>query len=273
MHASPATLTGVNADFTFDRATRVEETARGAWRAEVSPRWNIYGVPNGGYLATVGLAGAARLVPHPDLLSATAYYPSRTEPGDVLIRAETLRIGKRVSTAVARVEQEGEPRIEITAMYTDLDLAQGPTHVPSAPPSIPPPDQCVKGEGPIAADFLQNFDLRVTPGTAGWASGRPSGQAEMSGWVRFADGRNADPASLPLFADSFPPAVFNLVPPSWTPTLELTVHVRGRPSPGWLQVRFTTRYLQKGFLEEDGEIWDETGTLVALSRQLGQIRM
>jgi acyl-CoA thioesterase len=258
--------------FVFDRATRVEEAPDGRWRAEVDAAWNIFGVPNGGYLATVGLAGMARLLPHPDLLSVSAYYPSKTMPGPVLIEPEPIRIGKRVSTAVARVEQEGEVRIHLSAMYTDLSLASGPTKPAARAPAIPQPDDCVKAEGPVAPEFVRQFDMRVTPETAGWAGGRPSGVAEMSGWVRFADGRPADPASLPLFADSFPPAIFNLVQPAWTPTLELTVHVRARPEPGWLQCRFTTRYLQSGFLEEDGEIWDEKGTLVALSRQLAQAR-
>jgi len=259
-------------DFIFDRATHVEGTSDGAWRAEIGPEWNIFGVPNGGYLATVGLAGLARLVPHPDLLSVSASYPTKTEPGQVVIRAETLKIGKRVSTGIARVEQDGEPRVHLTAMYTDLSLARGPTHLENGPPAIPSPEACVRAEGTVAAEFVRNFDMWLTPESAGWATGRPSGRAEMSGWVRFVDGRPPDPASMPLFADCLPPAIFNLIQPAWTPTLELTVHVRTRPAPGWLQVRFTTRHLQVGYFEEDGEIWDERGTLVALSRQLAQAR-
>jgi acyl-CoA thioesterase len=269
---APATLTGVQGDFIFDRATRVDETADGGWRAEISPTWNVFGVPNGGYLATVGLAGVARVVPHPDLLSVSAYYPSKVGPGEVLIQSEGLRIGKRVSAAVGRVEQDGEVRVQLTALYTDLSLASGPTHISEQRPVFPPPEECVRAEGPVAPDFVQQFDMRLTPDSAGWATGNPNGRAEMSAWVRFIDDRPADPASLPLFADCLPPAIFNLEQPSWTPTLELTVHVRARPVPGWLQLRFRTRYLQNGFLEEDGEIWDEEGTLVALSRQLAQAR-
>jgi hypothetical protein len=65
--------------------------------------------------------------------------------------------------------------------------------------------------------------------------------------------------------------VFNLMPAAWVPTIELTVHVRGRPRPGWLQCRFRTRYLIEGYLEEDGEIWDSDGRLVVLSRQMARI--
>ena len=74
--------------------------------------------------------------------------------------------------------------------------------------------------------------------------------------------------------DGFPPPVFTLFGPlGWVPTIELTVQVRRRPCPGPVQVRFRTRYLSQGVMEEDGELWDSSGELVALSRQSGKVRV
>jgi len=100
----------------------------------------------------------------------------------------------------------------------------------------------------------------------------PSGSnAEIRGRVRFSDGRPPCLASMSVFADGLPFAAFNVVPPSWIPSLELTVHARARPVPGWLRFVLRTRFLFGGYLEEDGELWDETGTLVAQSRQLAAL--
>ena len=73
-----------------------------------------------------------------------------------------------------------------------------------------------------------------------------------------------------MVADCFAPAVFNsgVGHTSWVPTIELTVQVRGRPAPGYLAASFRTRAITGGYLEEDGEVWDGAGNLVALSRQL-----
>ncbi len=69
-----------------------------------------------------------------------------------------------------------------------------------------------------------------------------------------------------------PPTAFNArLPIGWTPTVELTAHIRARPAPGWLRCAFTTNYVTNGFLEEDGVIWDQAGTLVAQSRQLALV--
>jgi acyl-CoA thioesterase len=54
-------------------------------------------------------------------------------------------------------------------------------------------------------------------------------------------------------------------------TVELTVYLRARPAPGWLAYRMATRYLADGYFEEDAEIWDSAGRLVAQSRQLGLV--
>lgn len=73
------------------------------------------------------------------------------------------------------------------------------------------------------------------------------------------------------FADAFPPTLIGSIETTWIPTLELTVHVRNRPAPGWLLGTFRTRLLIDGLLEEDGEIWDSEGRPVAQCRQLALI--
>ena len=143
-------------------------------------------------------------------------------------------------------------------------------------PDLPPPEECIgRNENNsihyAPARIASNLDVRLNP-NVGWARGEPSGTAEVTGWLRFTDGREPDVLSLALFADAMPPAVFEVLPAKqWVPTIELTVHFRAIPAPGWLKARFTTRYLVGGFFEEDGELWDSTGQLVAQSRQLAMI--
>ena len=85
-----------------------------------------------------------------------------------------------------------------------------------------------------------------------------------------ADGREPDPVMLLLAADALPPATFDLGLYGWAPTLELTVHVRASPAPGWLRIRHATRNFAGGLFEEDAEVWDSAGRLVAQSRQLAR---
>lgn len=120
------------------------------------------------------------------------------------------------------------------------------------------------------AGLLERLDLRLDPACAGWAMGKPSGRGLIQGWLRMADGREPDPLLLLLAADALPPTAFDLGMLGWTPTLELTVHVRGLPAPGWLRVKASTSNLAGGLLEEDAEVWDSAGRLVAQSRQLAR---
>lgn len=104
-------------------------------------------------------------------------------------------------------------------------------------------------------------------GRPGWAQGPPSGDPHAQLWLLFRDGRDADPLSLPAIADAAFPAVMEIGGPG-SSTLELTAHVRARPAPGWLAYRSSTRYVIDGYHEEDLEIWDSRGMLVAPCRQL-----
>ena len=118
------------------------------------------------------------------------------------------------------------------------------------------------------APLLQRFGTRIDPAYAGWRTGEPSGQGVIQGWFRLADDRPLDPVALLLVVDALPPATFDLGRPGWAPTLELTAHVRAKPAPGWAIVRHATHNISGGQFEEDCEVWDSTGRLVAQSRQL-----
>ena len=140
------------------------------------------------------------------------------------------------------------------------------------PPVEACPDRVDHPEQPTN-DFniVAHLETRLHPDT-GWIAGRPTGIAEVSAYLRFRDGRPVDVWALPLFADALPPAMFELLPDrEWVPTIELTVHVRAVPAPGWVRVLNRTRFVTDGWFEEDGEIWDASGRLVAISRQIGMI--
>ena len=121
------------------------------------------------------------------------------------------------------------------------------------------------------APLMERFDMRFDPASAGWVVGAPSGRGMLQAWFRLAGGREPDPIALLAVADALPPVTFDLGRPGWAPTLELTVHVRARPAPGWLKVRHQTSNLAGGLFEEDCEVWDSAGRLVAQARQLARV--
>ena len=260
--------------FIFDEDTAARRTGSTRWEVALTDRWNIGPNPNGGYVLGALAAALLEASDKPDPLSLTAHYLRPVSPGTAVVEVETVRTGRRHTHLHARLLQETE-RVRVLAVFGDLDSAEGPTLVREQPPDLPPPEECIsrpRGSGPAIGEptIMERFETRISP-ASGWIRGEPTGVPEITGWIRFADGRPPDVRSLPLFADAFPPPVFELGPAGWVPTIELTVHIRARPEPGWLRARFATHVLVDGYLSEDGEIWDASGRLVAQSRQLAML--
>lgn len=241
------------------------------YRARIQPGWDIGGNANGGYLMALGArAMAAASRPHP--VSVTAHFLSPGRVGDVRIETTTLKRGRTFDTVRATMHGPGKPLIELLGSFTELDKVDGKTLVDAEPPALPDPDDCervVPHERGFPPPMMGQVDMRLHPEDAGMFRDRPSGRLLTRGWIRLRDDEPVDAFALMLAADAFPPTVFNGdLPRGWVPTLEMTTQVRGLPVPGWLRCQFSTRFVTGGMLEEDGEIWDASGRLVALSRQL-----
>ncbi|MFE7131266.1 thioesterase family protein [Streptomyces sp. NPDC057638] len=268
-------------DSEFDRDTAVTPRAPGVYDAHLSEGWTIIAAVNGGYLLALLGRALAHTLPHSDPFSVSAHYLSASQPGPAVIRTETIRTGRTLSTGQASLvqyEQDGTEveRIRVLATYGDLDQLSDEVRTAATPPELPAYESCVSpSDAPAppvtgSSAILERLTLRLDPATVGWALGAPSGKGEMRGWFSLADGRDADPLSLLLTVDALPPTSFDLGLNGWTPTVELTTHIRCRPAPGPLRVAIRTRNLAGGFLEEDAEVWDSRDRLVAQSRQLAK---
>lgn len=257
----------------LDADTAVEEVAPGRFRARITDRWNLGAAPNGGYLSMIATRAIAASLPHPDPFSVTTHFLRMAKPGEAFVEVELVRGGKHHATAQARLIQDDAEILRTIAVLGNLTAIDGPTHVTVPAPALSR-EECTAGwPAPHLAAISGRLEVRLAPGTTSWMDEAPSERAELGGWIRLQDGRAPDALSMVFFADALPPPVLNLsiVQTRFVPTLELTVHVRARPSPGWLYAWFRTRALSRGYLESDGELWDSSGNLVAMSRQLARL--
>ena len=259
-------------EFDYDRETALTSTGAGRFSTELSSAWNIGENPNGGYLLAPVLQAMQQVSGHPDPLTVTTHYLRPGAAGPAEIEADALRSGRTVGTVRGRLSQDGRTKLESIAAFTDLDIGKHVADVGRPPVELPPPDDCPSRlELPQGVDLaiMDRVDVRIHPDHV--ASGTRS-TPDISGWIRFSDERPIDAASLTLFADAFPPSVFSLLGRiGWVPTIELTVQVRRRPVNGWIRAHFETSDLSNQRLIEDGWLWDESGALVAMSRQVGLV--
>lgn len=250
--------------------TAVERIDANCLRAVITDRWSVNGIPNGGYMMSIAARAFRESLSHADPLTITGHYVEKAMVGPADLLVEVIREGKTVSTATLRLVQEGVERVRFTATYGDLDDTQGVTWVGDQPPLIEQ-KKCLTSPRFLA--IHERVEMLFSPATADWLRGKSIDRMEHELMAYFRDGTEPDVMSLPFFADCVPPTTFSKFGSvGWVPTLELTVHVRAKPAPGLLTARFRTRYLINGLMEEDGEIWDSRGELVALSRQLAKYR-
>jgi hypothetical protein len=280
---------------TFDAATAVRGCGDGRYDVRPDQRFAVVApgsatppAVNGGVLIATVLRAVLDSSPHPHPIATSAHFlrVAKLEPASVQVT--WLRQGKTAATARATLLQDGLPVLELTITTGTLPArcAAGPELRPDgpefswtgAPPDFPPIEECVDlghWPGTEGANGISGYAAQVVllldPATTGWARGEPSGVAEMRGYFRLREDRDPDAYTLALAVDGLPPVVFGLGVTGWAPTVELTWNMRAVPRPGPLRVATRCRHVSGGWFDEEAEVWDSSGQLVAQSRQMARL--
>lgn len=260
---------------TFERTTAVRKAGAGVYDVELDGAFSIGGPLHGGYLMATLLRAALDEAPHPHPVSNNFHFLRTPHVGPARAHVEWLKSGRTAATARATLVQDDKVVLESLVSAGTLDPVAEPAWV-EGPPEIAPLEECVEprtftpdGQAPGMAGQI---DFRHDPATAGWLHGEPSGRPEMRGHVRLREQpQDPDPYVLALATDAMPPVVFGLGLPGWAPTVELTWHMRAVPAPGWLRIRAAARMVADGWFDEDVELWDSGGRLVAQARQMARL--
>jgi len=266
-------------DYAFDTDSQVWPAgADGKFAAELTDRWNgTAGAVNGGYMLATCTRALALGMPFPDPIVVSGFFLRPGSAGAATVGTSVIRSGRTTAFGESALSQDGKDVVRATAAFARLGGTgqagtgqDGPVFLDGTPPALPPPAECVGV--PVGSFGLASIAERIEFRSAelpGWFRGQPSGRPASEFWMRFADGREADPLALLLLVDSTAPSVLELG--AGSTTIQLTVHLRAHPAPGWLACRATTRFVSNGYHEEDFEVWDSAGNLVAQSRQLALV--
>lgn len=250
-------------------------TGLSSYDIELDASWSIGTKPHGGYLLS-SMVGLALEDAHPHPMAVSAHYLASPDAGSATVEVERLRTGRSVASSRLRLSQESTcvEALLTTGRYSpDAE----PLWSTGRPPSLPPLEDCPRAPAERPDGFrigqLDHVELRIDPATAMWAVGAPAGRAEVRAWLRRDDGNDPSLLDLLVFADALPPVTFDLGLMGWVPTLELTVLIRALPAPGWVRAVQRATLLQDGWLDEECELWDGEGRLVAQARQLAGYRV
>lgn len=266
-------------DTPFDRETAVNRHGPGRYTAVMDRGWWVMRGPNGGYLAAVILRALTDAVDDAERAprSLTVHYATAPAEGSVDITTTLERVGRSLTTATARMEQDG--RLVALAIAAFSRPRPSVEFCDVVMPQVPPPEHFVHRPAPPGAPPISTrYETRWAIGAPPAFEGPVTSRAVAGGWIRLPEHRPVDALLAAAITDGWLPPMFGRVrAPVAVPTVDLTIHFRARlPHPGlapdaFVLASFRSTVAADGFLEEDGEVWAPDGTLLAQSRQLAVI--
>jgi len=268
----------------FTAAMTLREVGPGVFEGELNKHWTIGPKVHGGAMMAL-CANAARTACgggqsdgfHPVLqpVAVSASFLWAPDPGPMLLTTFIRKRGRQIivvdveltqgdRTAVHAVVNLGEPEHEAAPLLSanpvlDLMSPEPPGDIAPIGPGHPLAGLVHLGEGCDVRPMLST----LAPSTAG----RPP---VIQMWAR-PRGVAPDALFALMCGDLSAPVTFAVDRTGWAPTIQLTAFLRGLPADGWLRVICTCVEIGQDWFDEDHIVVDQTGRIVAQSRQLAMV--
>jgi len=265
----------------FIDAISIEKVDDFSYKVTPSENFFVGNTPHGGYLMAIMHKALTSTLPHSCAISSSIQYLDRTEPREIDIKVDVIRISKGSSTGRVTIFQDNNIKCIYTGLCSDFEHMKGYAGLESQIPEIflnTNKDKFVNLDYEnikpgFTPAFVKQVDCFVHPDHAWWDRKitNEDADARCSAYISL-EGGIPDQYALSFFSDILPPVVSNKYGPlGWVPTLTLTTHIRQMPQTEELMLDFVASDINNGYFEQDCRIWDLNKNLVASSRQLTRI--
>ena len=212
--------------------------------------------------------------------SSNTLYLDRTEPKEISIHVDKIRESRGSSVGRVSLIQDEKLRCMMTGICSDFNYMNGVNDLETPPPNSFNEKRDLfislnfdnKQEG-FTPSFIKQTKCDIAKKHAWWLKNENElgDEARCTGFISMGE-EIPDQFVLSFYSDFFPPVVMNKYGPlGWVPTLSLTTNIRQLPTTSELFMDVIAKDLNKGFFEQDCQIWDLNKNLVATSRQLTRI--
>jgi len=265
----------------FQEAIKLEDIEDNKFIVNPDTNYFVGNTPHGGYLMAVMHKALTSILPHSTAISSSVQYLDRIDAKTFELEVETFKTSRGSSSGIVKLKQDDKICTTFTGTCSDFQFMKGYDGLQKPLPNIFNEsdkkdyikmnyDKISKGFTPA---FIQQLECLIHPDHAWWNrdSNDKNNEARCSAFLEM-QGGIPDQFCLSFYSDILPPVVSNKYGPlGWIPTITLTTHIRQLPSTSELYADFKATDINKGYFEQDCNIWDLNGNLVASSRQLTRI--
>ena len=264
----------------FENSIIIDKSDENIFSMTPSKDYFVGNTPHGGYLTAVMQKALSLSMPHPHVINSNTLYLDRTEPKEISIHVDQIRESRGSSVGRVSLIQDEKLRCMMTGICSDFNYMNGVNDLETLPPNIFNEKRDLfislnfdnKQEG-FTPSFIKQTKCDIAKKHAWWLKNENElgDEARCAGFISMGE-EIPDQFVLSFYSDFFPPVVMNKYGPlGWVPTLSLTTNIRQLPTTSELFMDVIAKDLNKGFFEQDCQIWDLNKNLVATSRQLTRI--